>query len=214
MKKELQRLETGTAAEKSRFRNFIDAIRQVKQNPLLHKYKKTLPEDYKAVHALPQYVAFFKLYHLKSGNVIFFVWMNDEDSIHANESRGDAYQVFRKMVEAGEVEILTEPTEEQLPKFKMDGKWGDPFRHVRYDVWPDSRAALALILYQVNPLDYRIDSITTTNGDWEIASDLFVSMLREVDANRVRLNMTVRKTHDDYSSIARLLTCPRIRDRG
>lgn len=96
---------------KSRFRNFFDAVRQVKQNPLLHKYKKTLPEDYKAVHVLSRYVAFFKLYHLKSGNVIFFV----------------------------------------------------------------------------------------------MASDLFTSMLREVDTTRIRLNFTLRKTHDDYSSISKLL---------
>lgn len=46
-----------------------------------------------------QYRLFFR-YHAPS-KVIVLAWVNDDDTKRADESTGDAYRVFRKMLEAG-----------------------------------------------------------------------------------------------------------------
>ena len=46
-----------------------------------------------------QYRLFFR-YHAPS-KVIVFAWVNDEDTKRAYESSGDAYRVFRRMLESG-----------------------------------------------------------------------------------------------------------------
>ncbi len=46
-----------------------------------------------------QYRLFFR-YHAPS-RVIVFAWVNDDDTKRAYESSGDAYRVFRKMLESG-----------------------------------------------------------------------------------------------------------------
>lgn len=33
--------------------------------------------------------------------VIIYVWMNDEDTLRAYESKNDAYRVFQKMLDSG-----------------------------------------------------------------------------------------------------------------
>lgn len=46
-----------------------------------------------------QYRLFFR-YHRQS-RIIVYAWVNDEDSKRAYESDGDAYRVFRHMIESG-----------------------------------------------------------------------------------------------------------------
>jgi toxin YhaV len=46
-----------------------------------------------------QYRLFFR-YHQES-KIIVFAWVNDENSKRAYDSKTDAYQVFKKMLESG-----------------------------------------------------------------------------------------------------------------
>ena len=80
------------------------AFEVIPQNPARAEYRQgsTLGEDHKhwfRAKFFQQYRLFFR-YHAKS-KVIIFAWVNDEDTKRACESGGDAYRVFRKMLESG-----------------------------------------------------------------------------------------------------------------
>ena len=80
------------------------AFEVIPQNPTRAEYRQgsTLSEDHKhwfRAKFFQQYRLFFR-YHAKS-KVIVFAWVNDEDTKRACESGGDAYRVFRKMLESG-----------------------------------------------------------------------------------------------------------------
>lgn len=80
------------------------AFEVIPQNPTRAEYRQgsTLGEDHKhwfRAKFFQQYRLFFR-YHAKS-KVIIFAWVNDEDTKRACESGGDAYRVFRKMLESG-----------------------------------------------------------------------------------------------------------------
>ena len=80
------------------------AFEVIPQNPARAEYRQgsTLSEDHKhwfRAKFFQQYRLFFR-YHAKS-KVIVFAWVNDEDTKRACESGGDAYRVFRKMLESG-----------------------------------------------------------------------------------------------------------------
>lgn len=80
------------------------AFEVIPQNPARAEYRQgsTLGEDHKhwfRAKFFQQYRLFFR-YHAKS-KVIVFAWVNDEDTKRACESGGDAYRVFRKMLESG-----------------------------------------------------------------------------------------------------------------
>lgn len=80
------------------------AFEVIPQNPARAEYRQgsTLSEDHKhwfRAKFFQQYRLFFR-YHAKS-KVIIFAWVNDEDTKRACESGGDAYRVFRKMLESG-----------------------------------------------------------------------------------------------------------------
>jgi toxin YhaV len=76
----------------------------VPQDPARPEYRQggTLGDDHKhwlRAKFFQQYRLFFR-YHAPS-KVIVFAWVNDEDTKRAYESSGDAYRVFRKMLESG-----------------------------------------------------------------------------------------------------------------
>jgi toxin YhaV len=50
---------------------------------------------------LQQYRIFFR--YSSRSNVIVYAWVNNDDSLRTYESKTDAYQVFRKMLESGRV---------------------------------------------------------------------------------------------------------------
>ena len=67
-----------------------------------YRQGSTLGNEYKhwfRAKFFQQYRLFFR-YHLES-KIIVFAWVNDESSKRAKESKTDAYQVFRKMLESG-----------------------------------------------------------------------------------------------------------------
>lgn len=76
----------------------------IPQDPTRAEYRQggTLGDDHKhwfRAKFFQQYRLFFR-YHAAS-KVIVFAWVNDENSKRAYESDGDAYRVFRKMLESG-----------------------------------------------------------------------------------------------------------------
>lgn len=76
----------------------------IPQDPGHSNYRQgtTLGDSYKhwfRAKFFQQYRLFFR-YHQES-KIIVFVWVNDESSKRAYESKTDAYRVFKKMLESG-----------------------------------------------------------------------------------------------------------------
>ena len=76
----------------------------IPQDPTRSEYLQdnTLGDDHKnwfRAKFFQQYRLFFR-YHAPS-KVIVYAWVNDEGTKRAYESSGDAYRVFRKMLESG-----------------------------------------------------------------------------------------------------------------
>ena len=74
----------------------------IPQDPTRSQYRQgiTLGEEYKhwfRAKFFQQYRLFFR-YHQASKTIIF-AWVNDENSKRAYDSKTDAYQVFRKMLD-------------------------------------------------------------------------------------------------------------------
>jgi len=76
----------------------------IPQDPTRAEYRQgtTLGDDHRhwfRAKFFQQYRLFFR-YHAAS-RIIVLVWVNDEDSKRAYDSRDDAYRVFRRMLESG-----------------------------------------------------------------------------------------------------------------
>ncbi|MDW7712578.1 MAG: type II toxin-antitoxin system YhaV family toxin [Deferrisomatales bacterium] len=76
----------------------------IPQDPRRSEYRQgnTLGDEHKhwfRAKFFQQYRLFFR-YHAPS-KVIVFAWVNDEETKRAYDSGGDAYRVFRKMLESG-----------------------------------------------------------------------------------------------------------------
>jgi len=80
------------------------AFEVIPQDPARPEYRQgnTLGDDHKhwfRAKFFQQFRLFFR-YHAPS-KVIVFAWVNDDDTKRAYESSGDAYRMFRKMLESG-----------------------------------------------------------------------------------------------------------------
>jgi toxin YhaV len=80
------------------------AFEVIPQDPTRSEYRQgtTLGDDYKhwfRAKFFQQYRLFFR-YH-QEGKILLLVWVNDENSKRAYDSRTDAYRVFRRMIESG-----------------------------------------------------------------------------------------------------------------
>lgn len=80
------------------------AFEVIPTDPTRSDYRQgsTLGDEYKhwfRAKFFQQYRLFFR-YH-KESKIIVFAWVNDESSKRARESKTDAYQVFRKMLDNG-----------------------------------------------------------------------------------------------------------------
>lgn len=76
----------------------------IPQDPTRAEYRQgaTLGADRKhwfRAKFFQQYRLFFR-YHA-GAKIIVYVWVNDDDTKRADESSGDAYRVFRKLLESG-----------------------------------------------------------------------------------------------------------------
>lgn len=80
------------------------AFEIIPQDPTRKEYRQgnTLGSEYKhwfRAKFFQQYRLFFR-YHQQQ-KIIVYVWVNDEKSKRAYESKTDAYRIFRKMLETG-----------------------------------------------------------------------------------------------------------------
>ena len=80
------------------------AFEIIPQDPTRKEYRQgnTLGSEYKhwfRAKFFQQYRLFFR-YHQQQ-KIIVYVWVNDEKSKRAYESKTDAYRVFKKMLESG-----------------------------------------------------------------------------------------------------------------
>jgi toxin YhaV len=80
------------------------AFEVIPQDPTRNEYRQgsTLGDEYKhwfRAKFFQQYRLFFR-YHQDS-KILVFVWVNDEDSKRAYQSKTDAYRVFQKMLNSG-----------------------------------------------------------------------------------------------------------------
>ncbi len=74
---------------------------KIPQDPTLSEYRQgvTLGDEYKhwfRAKFFQQYRLFFR-YHVES-KIIVYAWVNDENTKRAYNSKSDAYQVFKKML--------------------------------------------------------------------------------------------------------------------
>ncbi|MDB5554774.1 MAG: toxin [Rhizobium sp.] len=80
------------------------AVREIPRDPFDPQYRQgsTLGDDYKHWFRgkfLQQYRLFFRF--SEKERIIILVWVNDEDTKRAYESKNDAYRTFRKMLDRG-----------------------------------------------------------------------------------------------------------------
>jgi toxin YhaV len=80
------------------------AFEVIPQGPARPEYRQgnTLGDEHKhwfRAKFFQQYRLFFR-FHAQA-KVIVFAWVNDEDTKRAYESAGDAYRVFRRMLDSG-----------------------------------------------------------------------------------------------------------------
>lgn len=186
LQKELERLETGSAAEKQRYRNVITALAKVEANPLNPDFNKDLPDNYKAVDVLQQYRLFFKIIHEGEEAIIYFAWMNDEESLHRAGAKDDCYAIFRTKFAQGEIERYVPEPEAPEPTFEIQGKWGDSYLYVFFSCPPD-HAASSLFLNQVTEKEYRIEGITVTEEGKRLASELMCRLCADAGIRKVTL---------------------------
>lgn len=195
LKRTLERLKNGSAAERQRYENVSPAIFKVLSDPLNADFRKNLPEGYKAVDVLQQYRLFFRVIRPPESSepTVYFVWMNDEESLHRSGEPDDCYEVFRKLAERGEIDPYVEELEGQ-PQFSLNEKWGAKFIYAKYSRFPESRGEHAystLLLKQIGPLQYQLNPITESVPKVGLAADLLRELCNSADGHGVTLTYSV-----------------------
>jgi hypothetical protein len=140
---------------------------KVLTDPLNREFSKDLPEGFKAVDVLQQYRLFFKVI---DDSIVFFVWVNSEESLHRSGESDDCYAVFRKKLTRGEIETY-QPQPEPEKRYRFHGTWTDPVVYAHY-LRNTERADSYLHLSRVSANEYRIDSISVSTEDIGLASEL------------------------------------------
>lgn len=210
---ELEKLRRGNTVEKQRYRNAMTTIERVMSNPLNRDFSKVLPDNFKAADVLQQYRIFFKIINNPMSNgidVVYFAWMNDEESIHQQGSSTDAYAVFRDNLANGLIQIYQPPLPQLAPSYKRFDPWTEPTVYValqRQTVPPAPQLGSysTLFLSQVMANDFRIDSITVTVEDQGLATELLRELCIEADRDGISLNYELQQTSENYRKSRHLL---------
>lgn len=186
---ELNRLENGTVPEVQRYNNVTDAIFKVRSDPLSGEFVKQLPDEYKTVDVLQQYRLFFKI--IKNNNddktdTIYFVWINDEDSIHRIGKPNDCYKIFTKLVSKGEIAEYQPPAVFEKKKLVQIGifdidiivsfKWGFKLG--------DDVAKFYLQFNAHDEIEYRMD-ILANPGPPDMTREFIKSVCDKLDENKI-----------------------------
>ncbi|MFV1984695.1 MAG: type II toxin-antitoxin system YhaV family toxin [Thiohalomonadales bacterium] len=189
IKNEFKRLEFGNDSEKQRFRNARTATVRVLQDPLAHTFKKNLPENYKAVNVLQQYRLFFKIINIDYKNsVIFFTWINNEESLHVNGSIDDAYEVFKNLLQKNQIETYSHvELEDSKYYIKIHNKWGEDHIYSDLNVKIQNENLHAnsyLNISKTKEKEYRLNSISTTRINFGLRKKLLSFICNEAKENK------------------------------
>lgn len=188
IKFEFARLDTGNASEKKRAQIARSKIISVCQAPTSPVYAKDLPDSYCAVRASERFKIFFKIHH--EHNIVFFAWMNDEDSIHTSGSVNDSYQEFRRKLSNGEIETYTHLTIEG-EDFDFNGNWGNSYIYIEFirtlNDQSAEKASSSLTLSQIKDKEYAISSIDVSDEDRGLASELLRRTFVSADQSEITM---------------------------
>ncbi len=210
---EFDRLESGTSAEMQRYRNAMSAIAKVLSNPLNTDFNKDLPLNFKAVDVLQQYRLFFRIENdsVIGDQVVFFVWINDENSIHRSGKADDCYQIFREMLSKNEIEKY-QPDPITSGAYLRHDNWGNEFIYISYkntvlSVPPRLQYADShLSLNKVTEQEYVIQSVTVSNEDQGLASKLLEQLCADADTANITLTHELFTGSENTNKSRYLLT--------
>lgn len=194
LEQELDRLENGNKAEQQRYRNTMSAVAKVLSNPLNTDFNKDLPRNFKAVDVLQQYRLFFRIENdsVVGDQVVFFVWINNEDSIHRTGKPDDCYQVFREMLDRGEVETYS-PDPKTTGSYKRHDNWGNDYVYLSYRKTISSQppvqqyADASLSLNKITANEYNLQSVSVSHEDEGLATLLLTELCTDTDTAKITL---------------------------
>jgi len=210
LQRELERLKLGAAAERQRYVSALSAMNKVMADPLHADYRKNLPESYKAADVLQQYRLFFKIIPATSPtdrDVVFFAWINDEESIHRSGEADDCYSVFRRMVERGEVEAYVPDLAVEHEGFKIF-EWGSEYVYASY--WrrgdrEEQRADSHLPLSKVTALNYLLQHVNVSVQNAGLAQALLERLCVDADRHGVEITYELLVSESSYGKSRHLL---------
>ncbi len=214
LKVELSRLKSGNSAERQRYENALGAMNKVVSSPLHAQFRKELPENYKAADVLQQYRLFFRIVPAVDAtdlgvDVVFFVWINDEDSVHRSGEPDDCYQVFRDKVERGEIDGYVPEMPPLQERFKLHDEWGSEFVYVSFTriviEAGEQNASAHLVLNKIIGSSYRIDYITVSTESAGLASALLVGLCGNADQYRIELVHELERGEKSFGKTRHLL---------
>ena len=199
---ELKRLKAGNAAEKQRYENALSAMNKVMADPLHFDFRKNLPQNYKAADVLQQYRLFFRIIPAAEAtdagtDVVFFVWINDEHSIHRTGQADDAYEVFRDKLTAGEIEPYRPSGIVERERFTLHDNWGSEVVYASFSRLLDrseQHADSHLILSRVTDNSYRIQHVTVSDEDVGLASALLAKICESANTFYIEICRFLRLT--------------------
>ncbi len=193
LKAELERLKNGDTNERQRHNKALVAINKAAQHPLHGDYKKDLPENYKAADVLQQYRLFFRIVPAaesgESADVVYFVWINDEDAIHRSGAGDDCYAIFRKMLVAGQIEAYAPTAAAASGNFQQHDPWGVDVVYASFKrkLPAEQHASTHLTLSKVTANSYRIEYVTVSTEDAGLASALLDELCKSAQQSRIEL---------------------------
>jgi hypothetical protein len=208
---ELTRLKSGNASERQRYENALVTMTRVMSDPVHPEFRKNLPDSYKAADVLQQYRLFFKIIPASkpgSPEVVYFVWINDEESIHRTGKPDDCYAVFADMVARGEVDPFVPEAEPTTEGFKRNEDWGAKYIYVSY--WrkvqaAEQRADSHLILNRITTNNYLLQFITVSNQGSGLAQGLLKRLCQDADQHGVELTFELGTSEAHFPMSRHLL---------
>ena len=208
---ELVRLKNGNASERQRYEGALIAMNRVMSNPIHADFRKILPQSYKAADVLGQYRVFFKIIPAEitgGAEVVYFVWINDEKSLHRSGEPDDCYAVFAQMVDRGEIGPYIPDLSIASEDFKRAGSWGAEYVYVTY--WrkiqtATLRADSHLLLNQITESNYLLQYITVSQEGTGLAQGLLTRVCRDADRHGIALTFELGTTESHFGVSRHLL---------
>lgn len=208
---ELTRLKNGNASERQRHENVLVTLGRVMSNPIHQEFRKNLPESYKAAYVLQQYRIFFKIIPAEKAGateIVYFVWINDEESIHRTGEPDDCYAVFTHMVDRGEIDAYVPDPDIESDGFKRAENWGAEYVYVTYwrKVEKEEQCADShLVLNQITEKNYLLQYITVSNESAGLAQGLLTRLCQDANQHDIALTFELGTTESHFGKSRHLL---------